>query len=171
MMRPITDGIRGVFGPISRGLQVTLKHLFKVPITVQYPTQKIDLANRFRGRLFCKMEDCIGCDNCAAVCPTGAISLDFVRKPKDAPKEYTSDGTEKKILVTRFDIDLTRCMFCGMCVVPCPTECLTMSAGYEHAYYGREDWFLRFGANSENPELALAPAGQSEEAAGAAKSS
>lgn len=172
MMRAVWKEVGDLFWPISRGLHVTLKHFFKVPITVQYPAQKINLASRFRGRLFCVMEDCIGCDNCAVVCPTSCISMDLVRKPKDAPKERTSDGTEKKILVTRFDIDLTRCMFCGLCTIPCPTECLTMSAGYEHAFYDKDDWVLRFGANTEDPDmLALGKSPQGEETAAAAESS
>jgi len=163
MIRRLFREVLDVFWPISMGMRVTLKHLFKVPITVQYPTEKLNLASRFRGRLFCKMEDCIGCDNCAVVCPTSCISMDLVRKPKDAPKEFTSDGTEIKILVTRFDIDLTRCMFCGLCTIPCPTECLTMSEGYEHAFYDKEEWILRFGANTENPDLlALDPKKQGE---------
>jgi NADH-quinone oxidoreductase subunit I len=43
----------------------------------------------------------------------------------------TSDGTSKRIYAARFDIDMAKCCFCGLCTTVCPTECLVMTPEYD----------------------------------------
>ena len=73
----------------------------------------------------------------------------------------TSHGTQKRLLVTRFDIDMTECCFCNLCVYPCPEECIFMVGGpnssrreidYEFSEYDRNDMVYRF---SKVPEDVL----------------
>ena len=56
-----------------RGFGVTLRQIFKKPITQQYPEYKRPLYPRFRGRHRLwrhqnGLEKCVGCSLCAAAC-------------------------------------------------------------------------------------------------------
>jgi len=54
-----------MFSELARGLVTTLKHIFRKPVTVAYPEQRLALAPRFRGRHFLVkdedgLERCVG---------------------------------------------------------------------------------------------------------------
>jgi ferredoxin len=47
----------------------------------------------------------------------------------------------------QFDIDMSLCMYCGLCTEVCPTECLTMKdtlAGVEYSKFDRSDLIFNF---------------------------
>jgi len=117
----------GYFGVIARaaksivdGLAVTMSYVFRPPITVQYPDRTPvpvpdTLPERYRGLLEVDMETCGACRACERDCPIGCIRIDLT-------KERTAEG-KPKLVMTRFDIDMSKCMFCGLCVEACGTEC------------------------------------------------
>ena len=41
-------------------------------------------------------------------------------------------------MVTGFKIDYTKCMFCALCVDPCPAECIFMGSTYDISTYTRD---------------------------------
>jgi NADH-quinone oxidoreductase chain I len=125
------------------GMRVTLKNAFIHPVTLQYPEEKHTVPERFRGQLFLRVEDCIACDQCARICPVDCIYLDSVKRaPEDVAE--TSDGSKKRLWLTRFDIDVTLCMVCGLCSEVCPTDCLYHTHEYEIAPRHRRGMFLVF---------------------------
>ena len=68
-------------------------------------------SGRFRGlhalRRYANGEErCIACKLCEAVCPAVAITID---------SEQREDGTRR---TTQYDIDLTKCIFCGFVKKP-----------------------------------------------------
>ena len=63
-----------------KGFGVTLKQVFKKPITQQYPEFKRPVYPRFRGRHRLHvhengLEKCVGCSLCAAACPADCIRV------------------------------------------------------------------------------------------------
>ena len=75
--------------------------------------------------LRCRSEVCVGCTFCARTCPDNCITVE-------------RDDTPGARRVTRYDLDLTKCCFCGLCAEQCPTDALTHTGAYEMSFYHRE---------------------------------
>lgn len=89
--------------------------------------------SRFRGEEFNWYEDrCTGCASCAKYCPLGIIRI--VTHPSEKALE---EGD--KFVLDVFDIDMGRCMFCGLCVEACPYDALHMGSGFEEGQYSRRN--------------------------------
>lgn len=125
----------GVFNLI-KGLIVTLKNLFTPAITLQYPTQKQPMCERFRGLVDLYPEKCIACYQCVKICPTGCLALTH---------EQISES-KKKPQTFKYNIEL--CCFCGLCQQVCPTSAITMNKIYEIAVYGHDQLYINL-LNSE----------------------
>lgn len=115
------------------GMRITVKHLFKPPITLQYPVEHWTMPERSRGRLFLPTDEmtgalkCNACKLCAMVCPVACINI------KSAASE------DKKRYPEVFDIDFGLCMFCGLCVEQCPRDAIIWVGDYEFCTNRRED--------------------------------
>ena len=40
--------------------------------------------------------------------------------------------------MTRYDLDLSKCCFCGLCAEQCPTDALAHTGQYELSFYHRD---------------------------------
>lgn len=129
---------------LSIGLSLTLRHLFQKTVTMQYPDEKWELPPMAKGQLHNVIEDCIGCDQCAKVCPVDCITVETIKAPSSVDLGKTSTGNPKRLYVTRFDIDMAKCCYCALCTVPCPTECLVMTNSYENSVYDRKDLIYHY---------------------------
>lgn len=152
------------------GMKITWKHLFVKNVTIQYPDEKHDIPERVRNRLYVNMDDCIGCDQCAKACPVNCITIDTAKALPDEELGETSTGNRKRLWVTRFDIDIAKCCYCGLCVPPCPTECIFMTPVFEFSEYNREDLIYRFSTlNAEEAAEKTANAERAKQEADAKK--
>ena len=159
------------------GLSLTLEHFKNKKdnvATLQYPHEKFPIPekkigfeqseyNVIRSRLHVDIDDCISCRMCERACPVDCIKIEDVKAKKGVDFEYgqTSNETQKKLLVTRFTIDMSECMYCNLCVYPCPEECIYMVGGpneekheidYEFSQYKREGMIFDF-AKAETEDL------------------
>lgn len=95
-----------------------LTSFFKKPVTEQYPFERPEVADRFRGKLFYDPAKCTGCNLCSKDCPSDALEIVIL------------DRAAKKF-VARYHVD--RCTYCGQCIQSCKFKCMGMS---------NEDWEL-----------------------------
>jgi len=126
------------------GMRLTFRHLFTPAVTVQYPDVKLKLPERTRNRLYVNMDDCIGCFQCDMACPVDCFKIETVKALPTEDLGLTSTGQKKRLWVTAFDIDIAKCCYCGLCVYPCPTECIKMTDVYEFSETNRQNLIYNY---------------------------
>ncbi|MEJ2023512.1 MAG: NADH-quinone oxidoreductase subunit NuoI [Deltaproteobacteria bacterium] len=112
------------FTGLVQGLGVTLTHLFKRNITLEYPEEKRELPPRTRARIVLTRdpdgkERCVACFLCAAACPVSCISMDG---------DENDDGRR---YARWFRINFARCIYCGLCEEACPTLAIQLTPYFE----------------------------------------
>jgi NADH-quinone oxidoreductase subunit I len=122
---PILRDIRGTIQPFW----VTLRNLFRKPVTVQYPEERQQLSPRYRARLILTRdpdgnERCVACHLCSAACPVDCISM------------QATEAEDGRRYAAWFRINFSRCIFCGLCTEACPTLAIQVTGDFELA--GRE---------------------------------
>ena len=221
MDKYIRNIYKGVY-TVLVGMRITIRQFFEPNVTHQYPyehdfekKQNVrEISKGYRGQLYNRIEDCIGCKKCELICPVDCITITGDKLPKGEQlwdsmnvvhlkdgREVIGiiEGDDKKIMsedtmtitntttrlgpqevidrlepseddsrtqainvdevsrvVTRnpvvfyldqFDIDMSICMYCGLCTEVCPTQCLVMKDsldGIEYSSFDRTDLIFHF---------------------------
>ncbi|MDT8447921.1 MAG: 4Fe-4S binding protein [bacterium] len=128
----VLNGISSMF----EGMSITLASMFTRAQTVQYPevdprsvaSQRQNYKGNFRGMpenyrglLDVEMDICTACLICMRACPIDCIVITNVKCDKRVFNGRSGKKAVQTRAATRFDIDLGKCMFCGLCTLPCPT--------------------------------------------------
>ena len=141
MLSVITAYLRNIIDTattVFEGMAVTCSHFIRKPSTVQYP-DRVDvrvqdtLPFRYRGILEVDLEICTGCLACERACPIDCIVIDAAK-----------DKQTKQMMLTRFDIDIAKCMYCGLCSEPCPTGSIHHTPEFEGADFSLESMVRRY---------------------------
>ncbi len=200
-MRAYFRNIYAAVSTILIGMRITFKEMFHPSVTNQYPYQYYfekrknvrGIHKGFRGQLYIRMEDCIGCKKCAMICPVDCIYIETSRLEKgitlsdtravvrlkdqtvwigellegdekiepgtvvklrdldgnlhESPSEHVEHvvtSKKRRLKLDRFDIDMSLCMFCGLCTEVCSTSCLYMTQTHEFSTYDRASLLFHF---------------------------
>ncbi len=112
---------------IFSGMMITLSHLFKRKVTIQYPEQTRAFSKIYRGQHVLKRDEigaerCTACGLCAVACPAEAITMVAAERKKGEEHLYR----EEKYAAT-YEINMLRCIFCGLCEEACPKEAIFLT--------------------------------------------
>ena len=112
---------------IFKGLAITLSHLFKKKVSLNYPEVKRDYSAVYRGQHVLKRDDegrerCTACGLCAVACPAEAITMEAAERSKEDLMNYR----EEKYAAT-YEINMLRCIFCGLCEEACPKQAIFLT--------------------------------------------
>ena len=131
-----------------KGLLTTLPWLFRRPVTAHYPEQHLPVQERYMGFPALLTDDtadepfCTGCMVCVRECPTLCMSATMHDNPK-----FAEGASHRRKIIREFEINLNRCILCGICVDVCSFDAIEMSYEHELASYART------GARADLPTL------------------
>jgi formate hydrogenlyase subunit 6/NADH:ubiquinone oxidoreductase subunit I len=89
--------------------------IFIKPATSEYPFEKTQMSENFRGQPAFNSSLCIGCGTCSRNCPANAVEMVIV-----GGKKFPQ-------------FNLGKCIFCYQCVDTCPKKALTQTGTFELA--------------------------------------
>src|SRR6201984_2604946 len=126
---------------ILKGMAVTLRNFAgsyfdkERLITVQYPEERNPLPENYRNFPFLIYDSddphaglrCVACKICEKECPPQCI---YIVKSEDKKPDYLG---KPQIYPAKFDIDISVCMSCQICVEVCPFEAIKMNTEFELA--------------------------------------
>lgn len=100
------------------------------------PVKPLDyLPQRHRGLHYLESEKCIMCFQCSRACPVDCIDIEGTR-------DGNIDGAFRadRVILTRFTIDYSLCIFCDHCTLACPDKqkCIIMGKEFDMSSYNQE---------------------------------
>lgn len=109
-------------------------------VTVQYPEERLPLKENTRNFPFLVFDGadpvkglrCVACKICEKECPPQCIYIVLERDEKGKPQKHPRI----------FDIDISVCMSCQICVEVCPFDAIKMDQVYELSRFDRFDDLL-----------------------------
>lgn len=133
-------------GDIISGMYRVFLMMFKKKVTILYPNQKTKTSSRFRGEHALRRyengrERCIACKLCEAICPAQAITIktDGFGSLKDDSEKYNLNQLIRETF--SYDIDMTKCIYCGLCEEACPVGAIVEGSNIEYSVYEREELY------------------------------
>lgn len=132
----IIKGVSFTFAKLWKNLFIHILHSvglakdLKAGVAIQYPDERREYPERYRGRHRLTLYDdgavkCTSCFLCATACPAKCIYIE--------PAEHDDPEIEK--FPHRYEIDTLLCIYCGYCVEACPVDAIRMDTGIHPEVY------------------------------------
>lgn len=130
----VVKGIVITFSRMVRNLIMFVlgyeKKMIGTPAVIQYPDERREYPERFRGRHRLTLKTngdikCTACFLCATACPAKCIHIEAA--------EHSDPNVEK--FPRRYEIDTLLCIYCGYCVEACPVDAIRMDTGIHPEVY------------------------------------
>jgi len=136
--KPLTFVEKTYLPQIASGLMITLKNIFKPAITLQYPDERPQIPEGYRGvPTLVKdpngREKCVSCQLCEFVCPPKAIRITPGELDDEGENVHVEKGPQE------FEINMLRCIYCGYCEEVCPEEAIWLQQEFSVSGYTREE--------------------------------
>jgi NADH-quinone oxidoreductase subunit I/NAD(P)H-quinone oxidoreductase subunit I len=137
-VRAYFRNIRLALSTAFDGMSVTMSYMFRRPLTIQYPDKIAKpvqemLPESYRGVLEVDMDRCTVCLQCQKICPLGCINIESCKNPETGNRE-----------VSKFDIDIGLCMYCGLCAETCNFDALDHTREFEATVTTPDQLVLHF---------------------------
>lgn len=120
--------LKQVFGKLSKVINYPT-------VTVEYPYVLKPLVKGARIQIMNNFGECTGCRKCEDVCPIKAIAITGEEYSTLMKRPVNSRGQLFESTVSQFQIDYTKCVFCGLCVNICPAESLKFDRDFTRPHY------------------------------------
>ncbi len=135
--RPLSLLEKTYLPQILTGLKITLRNLFRPAVTLQYPEERPEIPEGYRGvptlvKDANGREKCVACQLCEFVCPPRAIRMTPRALESGREDAHVEKGPEE------FEIDMLRCIYCGYCQEVCPEEAIWLQDIFSISGYSRE---------------------------------
>jgi NADH-quinone oxidoreductase subunit I len=136
--KPLTWAERTYLPQIVGGLWITLRSMFKRPVTLEYPEQRPIIPRGYRGiPTLVKdpngREKCVSCQICEFVCPPKAIRITPGNVAADGPNAHVEKAPKD------FELNMLRCIYCGLCQEACPERAIVLQNVYSLNAESREE--------------------------------
>lgn len=137
--KPLTFAEKSYIPQVLGGLKITLKNLMSPKVTLEYPEERPNIPDNYRGvPTLVKdpngREKCVSCQLCEFVCPPKAIRITPGSLPEDSEHGHVEKGPED------FEINMLRCIYCGLCEEVCPEEAIFLQNIYSIVGTSREEF-------------------------------
>src|SRR5260370_20102584 len=117
-------------------IALSMRYFFKPKATLNYPFEKGPLSPRFRGEHALRRypngeERCIACKLCEAICPAQAITIEAGPRRNDRTRR-----------TTRYDIDMAKCIYCGLGQEACPVDPIVQGPNFQVSTETRDELYF-----------------------------
>ncbi|HAF61529.1 MAG TPA: ferredoxin [Anaerolineaceae bacterium] len=102
-----------------------VRAFFSKPDTVNYPSITLEVADRFRGSVRIKAQNCVGCSLCVRDCPAQALELEKESKNSFRLIHYRD-----------------RCTYCGQCELSCRFDAIFLDNEYDEPSSNRAHFIV-----------------------------
>ena len=136
--KPLSLAEKTYLPQIVSGLKITLKNIFRPTITLQYPEERPEIPENYRGvPTLVKdpngREKCVSCQLCEFVCPPKAIRITPGELDDEGENAHVEKGPQE------FEVNMLRCIYCGYCQEVCPEEAIWLQDVFSVSGYTREE--------------------------------
>ena len=128
---------------IFKGMLITFSHIFKKRPTINYPEKTRPFSPVFRGLHILNRdaegrENCTACGLCAVACLAEVITMEAAERQTGEENLYREEKYAAK-----YEINMLRCIFCGLCEEACPKDAIYLSETFAPADYQRKQFIYK----------------------------